>query len=251
MGREIHFYMYKNAKFKDQFFKKFYGIINNELEEYSNDEDSKYSEPYDLAGHDEEGTLIIFSSPKIYYEHIIDSILNFWENICRKYFFDEIALINCSEFWDEDNIFYYHKGETHTIWHGDEAGFMTSFVLKVLKRYNKLFQLNKIPEKKEEGFIRSEITKERKKDREEEKLTLISKINLDQSDNKIREMEFQLKLLRRQKELENGDIIVKLNKENLEIMKGEVDYKQELKDFSKEIIEGMENKIKKITGAKK
>jgi len=35
-------------------------------------------------------------------------------------------------------------------------------------------------------------------------------------------MEFQLKLLRRQKELENGDIIVKLNKENLEIMKGEV-----------------------------
>ena len=64
-------------------------------------------------------------------------------------------------------------------------------------------------------------------------------------------MEFQLKLLRRQKELENGDIIVKLNKENLEIMKGEVDYKQDLKDFSKEIIEGMENKIKKITGAKK
>jgi len=128
---------------------------------------------------------------------------------------------------------------------------MTSFVLKVLKRYNKPFQLKKIPEKKEEGFIRSEITKERKKDREEEKLTLISKINLDQSDDKIREMEFQLKLLRRQKELENGDIIVKLNKENLEIMKGEVDYKQDLKDFSKEIIEGMENKIKKITGAKK
>ena len=68
---------------------------------------------------------------------------------------------------------------------------------------------------------------------------------------KIKKMEDQLKLLRRQKELEDGDIIVKLNKENLERMNGQEDYKQELKDVSKEIIDGMENKIKIIAGAKK
>lgn len=157
MGREIHFYMYKNAKFKNQFFNKFHGIITNELNEHSNDEDSKNSEPYALSGYDKEGTLIIYSSPKIYNEHIVTSILDFWKNICRKYFFDEIALIDCSEFWDEDNTFYCHKGETDFMWHGQEGSFVSSYVLTVLERYNKPFQLNEIPEKKEEEGIKKKI----------------------------------------------------------------------------------------------
>ncbi|MFW9818761.1 MAG: hypothetical protein ACFFE5_04045 [Candidatus Thorarchaeota archaeon] len=112
--------MYKNPKYITQF-KEINKLIEKDKETYLKSLDLEegdvcddFSLPFrnwgdlkDLYGNPDLSYVI--SSPKIFDDEEI--VLEFWESIAKKYFFDEPILIDQSEQFLRDEIFMLYKGE--------------------------------------------------------------------------------------------------------------------------------------------
>ncbi len=78
---------------------------------------------------------LIYSYPEIYEEGIVRYIIVFWENICFRYFYNEIAFIDTNEILDE---YYYYKGERK--YKEDIVEFMEAGIEINLIRYSESFE---------------------------------------------------------------------------------------------------------------
>jgi len=156
MGKNIYFYLYKSPKFKSDF-KKINELIREDYhkfldtlpKKYVEDEINTASEDFDLEfsnfWEEEDGIGVIYSAPKILmdYEEFVDYILDFWKILCKKYFFEEIVLIDFHEFKLEFNMFYVYKGEVEHL-SSFNAEINNDAILvyntTMLKGYNEPFQ---------------------------------------------------------------------------------------------------------------
>jgi len=134
--------------------------------------------------YDNKGDISSFPKISYGYEKFIDYILDFWKKTCNKYFYNEVALIDCSEFWDELSIFYVHKGKEETMEPPIETGFILSFTELAIERYNEPFDLNI------NGIDKEELTKEIEKEIEKEEYWKWKKSQLEKLE-KISEEEFE------------------------------------------------------------
>lgn len=120
MGVEIHLLLYKNPIYKTQF-EKINQLIEKDKKAYllslrldegdiCDDFSLKFhdwgdmKDPYDITY-----LSCVISSPKIFSDEQI--ILDFWEQVVKKYFFDEPVLINQSEQFLRDEVYMLYKGE--------------------------------------------------------------------------------------------------------------------------------------------
>jgi hypothetical protein len=122
VGVEIHFLLYKNSKYKAQFY-QINELIEKEIKKYTVSLDFDIYEDCDeisLSFQDNStrkdyyglpNLSCIIGSSKLFTMKKPTAILDFWEYISKKYFFDEPVLIDQSEIYARDECYMLYKGE--------------------------------------------------------------------------------------------------------------------------------------------
>lgn len=120
MGVEIHLLLYKNPKYKAQF-DEINKLIEKEKKRYlesleldegdiCDDFSLEFQDWSDMKDSDDTSYLsYVISSPKIFSDAQV--VLDFWEKVAKKYFFDEPVLIDQSEQFLRDKIYMMYKGK--------------------------------------------------------------------------------------------------------------------------------------------
>ena len=143
MGK-ISIKIYKNPKYKQQFevikidirkeYLKYIESIGYAIDDHAERFD------FDFAENGEIG--YVYSCPKISARTTIaNDIIEFWERMCDKFFFEEVAFIDYKDFEsDDDNEFYFYHRSKRTLWN-DKVDFIITFCENSLRRYNKNFNI--------------------------------------------------------------------------------------------------------------
>lgn len=170
MGRSIGFHILKNPKFKPQFdvlydyiMNEYSGYLETLPKKYYNEEENHYaSEDFGLSFNDYDGEGHVSSNAKVLseYPEFVDYIIKFWEGICRKYFYEEVALFDITEFWDEGSIYYFYHGESKFLY-GTDLGFIEGYCSLAIMRYNEPFLLDIKGVDKEKALSKIEIIERR------------------------------------------------------------------------------------------
>ncbi len=151
MGRYISFHILKNPKYRSQFgvlndyiFKEYNALLESLPKKYYNEEEDHYaSDSFNLSFNEWDGVGRISSGAKVYseYPEFVDYIVRFWESICRKYFYEEVALFDVSDFKDEGSIYYFHRGKSEFLY-GADLGFIEGYCRLAIKGYTEPLNLN-------------------------------------------------------------------------------------------------------------
>jgi Ras-related protein Rab-1A len=151
MGRYVSFHFLKNPKFKSQFkvlndyiSKEYSDYLESLPKKYYNEEENHYaSDSFNLSFNEYDGVGRISSGAKVYseYPEFVDYIVRFWESICRIYFYEEVALFDISDYWDEGSIYYFHRGKSEFLY-GVDLGFIKGYCRLAIKGYNEPLKLN-------------------------------------------------------------------------------------------------------------
>ena len=150
MGRSIGFYILKNPSFKAQFhelneyiWKEYSAYLESLPKKYYNEEELYGSEYFGLNFDEWDGVGYINSNskPDPRFPEFIDYIIKFWEKICRKYFYKEVALFNCEEFWDVRGVYYFHEGKSETLF-GADSDFIYIYTRLAIKGYDEPINLH-------------------------------------------------------------------------------------------------------------
>ena len=230
MGKNIWLNIYKNSRFINgiseileqileayENYIKFFPRKYLQFDDFGNIDYLTACDCFFLEFSERDGVGTISSSPKIFDENIVDRILEFWEAISRKYFFEEIVIIDCqeSDFFDEGKVFYYHRGE---LYHIDDFGIIDLFYIRdVIKRYDVpiLSKEEIIEKKKQEKKEKMKREKEEKERWKKRRIELSEYFNSLQSQNKIKLINEKQKYINLAEDLKDIRDILK-NKRYLE-----------------------------------
>lgn len=181
MGRYVSFHILKNPKHKSQFgvlndyiFKEYNALLESLPKKYYNEEENHYaSEDFALSFDEWDGVGRISSGAKVFseYPEFVDYIVRFWEGICRKYFYEEVALFDVSDFKDEGSAYYFHHGKSEFLY-GADLGFVEGYCGLAIKGYNEPLSLNI------EGIDKDKISKKIKTKEQRLKNSFVGDKNL-------------------------------------------------------------------------
>ena len=150
MGVEIHLLLYKNPIYKTQF-EEINQLIEIDKKSYLQSlklDEGDICDDFSLTFHDwgdmkdsYDMTYLscVISSPKIFSDGQV--VLDFWEQVAKKYFFDEPVLIDQSEQFLRDEVYMMYKGEkiepSHPI--GIVSLVKDFYKIILMKTYDKTF----------------------------------------------------------------------------------------------------------------
>lgn len=209
MGRYISFHILKNPKYKSQFgelngyiFKEYHALLESLPKKYYNEEEEDHyaSDSFNISFNEYDGVGRISSGAKVYseYPEFVDYIVKFWEGICRKYFYEEVALFDVSDFKDEGGAYYFHRGKSEFLY-GADLGFIKGYSILAIKGYNEPFNLNI------EGIDKDKLSKKIKKKEQ----ALKNQGSYDGDKNAIEALEKDM-LLKAKSYLDEGKSVKKL-----------------------------------------